>query len=199
MIKFNDVLAKLAVALDEPIGEFAELLRVLRLTATDADDGRKFDWWHGARLKTMVRGRYGPNGGIEVNPATVGYFLTACLIDGPRREIAAKAFDLQFAPAPLTPRGQRTVCAKTGETRFGPALVKVLTDRKLFDDLIELSVCTKLGLAMLIFKDTASPMFITEHARISKDVAGIHRTTALRFDKIRFLFDLINQPETAIA
>jgi hypothetical protein len=48
------VLARLAVSLDEPVGNFAELLRVLRLTAANADDGRIFEWPDSARLHVRL-------------------------------------------------------------------------------------------------------------------------------------------------
>src|SRR6516162_6470551 len=153
MVKFNEVLARLAVALDEPVGDFVELLRVLRLTAADADDGRAFEWANNARLKTLFRRQYGPGGGVEMNAATVGFFLTACLTEGPRREIAEKALEMQFAASPLTTRGKRLVCSKTGQRYFGAALARVLSDRALFDDVVEIRVCTKPGLAALVFKD----------------------------------------------
>jgi hypothetical protein len=38
--KFNDIVARLAVALDEPATEFGENLRVMRMMAPDTDDPR---------------------------------------------------------------------------------------------------------------------------------------------------------------
>jgi hypothetical protein len=197
MVKFNDVLARLAVALDEPVGDFVEMLRVLRLTAADADDGRTFEWANNARLKTLFRRQYGPGGGVETNAATVGFFLTACLTEGPRREIAAKALEMQFAASPVTTRGKRLVCSKTGQRYFGAALAKVLSDRALFDDVVEIRVCTKPGLAALVFKDDDPSIFFSVRARKIED--GMYRTAHLPVDKVRFLFDLINQTEPTTA
>ena len=197
MVKFNEVLARLAVALDEPVGDFVELLRVLRLTAADADDGRAFEWANNARLKTLFRRQYGPGGGVEMNAATVGFFLTACLTEGPLREIAEKALEMQFAASPLTTRGKRTVCPKTGQRYFGAALARVLSDRALFDDVVEIRVCTKPGLAALVFKNNVTSMFFSVRARKIED--GMYRTAHLSVDKIRFLFDLINQAEPTTA
>jgi hypothetical protein len=197
MVKFNDVLAHLAVALDLPVGDFVELLRVLRLTVADADDGRTFAWANNARLKTLFRGKYGPGGGVLTNAATVGFFLTACLTEGPRREIAAKALEMQFAASPLTTRGKRKVCPKTGQHYFGAALAKVLSDRALFDDVVEIRICTQFGLAALVFKNNVTSMFFSVRARKMDD--GIYRTAHLSVDKIRFLFDLINQTEPTTA
>jgi hypothetical protein len=198
MVKFNELLARLAVALGEPVGDFVELLRVLRLTAAEADDGRTFQWADNARLKTLFRGKYGPGGGIETNAATVGFFLTACLTaDGPRREIAEKALEMQFAASPLTTRGKRPVCPKTGQRYFGGALAKVLSDRALFNDLVQIRVSTKVGLAALVFKEDVTSIFFSVRARKIDD--GVYLTAHLSVNKIRFLFDLINQTEPTTA
>jgi hypothetical protein len=120
-------------------------------------------------------------------------FLTACLSEGPRREIAAKALEMQFAASPLTTRGERTVCPKTGQRYFGAALAKVLSDRALFDDVVEIRVCTKISRAAVVFKGNVTSMFFSVRARKIDD--GIYRTAHLSVDKIRPLFDLINQVE----
>jgi hypothetical protein len=203
MAKFNDLLAHLAVALDAPIGEFSELLRVLRLTAADADDGRAFEWADNARLSALFRGKYGPGGGVEANPATLSFYLTALLVEGPRRTAAKEAVDIQFALTPLTPRGKRTermLCAKTGQHYFGAALAKTLSQRSLFEDLVRITVASKLGVATLEFKDKGKDvvtMFGSERGRQFKP--GLHSSICLSFDRLHGLFDLIDQPETTAA
>jgi hypothetical protein len=210
-MKFHDLVARLAIALDEEVGDFAESFRVLRLTIPDADDARIFEWADGVRLKTLFRTKYGPGGGVETNAATVSFFLTAILVDCPRREMAQKAMDIQFALAPLTPRHKRILCPKTGEHRFGAALTKCLSDRALFDDLAEISVCTKFGIGHLVFKSDlddwlatriagkGSPLFMSEHSKITLEDVGIQRTTVLKMEKIRFLFDAINEKAKVMA
>ena len=129
----------------------------------------------------------------------------------PKWNIAVKAMDIQFARAPLTFRGKQMVCPRTSESFFGAALARCLSDRAVFDDLMEVSVCTNLGIATLLFKSDladwhathiagkGSPIFKSEQTRIDPKTAGIQRTTILRLDGIRFLFDAINEPEPAIA
>jgi hypothetical protein len=213
-MKFSDLVARLAIGLDEEVGDFAESFRVLRLTVPGADDGRVFEWAGGVRLKTLFRTKYGPGGGVEVNPATVGFLLTALLLECSRREMAERAMDIQFALPPMTICGKRRfrmICPKTGQTYFGAALAKCLSDRVLFDDLMEVLVCTRLGMASLLFRNdlddwratriagTGSPMFWSERAKTSVEDVGIQRTATLKMHKVRFLFDAINQPEEVAA
>lgn len=170
-MKFHDLVARLAIGLGEEVGDFAESFRVLRLTVPDADDGRIFEWAGSVRLKTLFRTKYGPGGGVETNPATVGFFLTALLLECPRREMAERAMAIQFALAPMTTRDKRTfrmTCPKTGGSYFGAALAKCLSDRALFDDLMEVSVCTKLGMASLLFRSDlmiGAPLALPEKVR----------------------------------
>src|SRR5215470_2975980 len=101
-MKFADLVARLAIGLGQEVGDFAESFRVLRLTMPDVDDGRTFAWAGGVTLKTLFRTRPGPGGGAEVNPATVSFFMTALMGNCPRREMAERAMDVQFALAPMT-------------------------------------------------------------------------------------------------
>jgi hypothetical protein len=202
MMKFNDLVARLAIELDEPIGDFAENLRVLRLAAAGPVDRRIFEWANGARFNTLFRSKHGPGGGIETNAATVGFFLTACMSEGPRREMATKALDLQFAVAAtqVPVRSKRSVCPITGEHYFGGALAKVLTECALIDDLVAIRVVSKLSMAMLDFEHhgkASTSFFMSERARTREELNEslslvMHRIAYLPVNRVRFLFDAIN-------
>jgi hypothetical protein len=131
-----------AIALDEPVNDFAETLRVLRLTANDVDDGRAFTWNGDSRLQ-FKRG-YGPTSGIEINAATIGLVLISYMFK-PRRIAAKRALDLMFAVPPRQIGSRKLeLCKKTGERYFGAALAKTLSDRTLMNDLAEISICEDL-------------------------------------------------------
>ena len=110
-MRFTEAMAHLAVALRDPLAEYTELLRAVRegiddtLEATErklsrmaAEEGHPFDWG-GGTFKDLLRGKPGPGGGFEASPAVLAFFLTAYLLDCPRREAAAKALDMTFAAA----------------------------------------------------------------------------------------------------
>src|SRR5262249_26221165 len=158
-MRFTESMAHLAVALRDPLAEYTELLRAVRegiddaLEATErklsrmaAKEGHPFDWG-GGTFKDLLRGKPGPGGGFETTPAVLGFFLTAYLLDCPRREAAAKALDMTFAacsktapsptrwianspiaPQPLRGKKGEAVCAKTKQRYFGAALVALLSD-----------------------------------------------------------------------
>jgi hypothetical protein len=204
-IKFNDVVARIAVALDEPINDFAELLRVLRLTANDADDGRTFAWNGDSRLRDMFKRGYGPGSGIEVNAATISFVLVSYMLGSPRRTAAERALDLMFAvpPRQIGSRKQE-VCPKTGERYFGAALAKTLSNRTLMNDLAEIMVCEDVGLVELIFaSDVSRPdrmplsTFYSERARKIKP--GLQSSMHMRTTPLRFLPGLLNQREKTMA
>jgi hypothetical protein len=107
--RFTEAMAHLAVALRDPLAEYTELLRAMRegiddtlettereLSRMAAEEGHPFDWG-GGTFKDLLRGKPGPGGGFETTPAVLAFFLTAYLLDCPRREAAAKALDMTFA------------------------------------------------------------------------------------------------------
>src|SRR6516225_3293343 len=136
-MKLTEILAHLAVGLREPLGDFTELLRAVRegaekigaesselLRAAGAKDvDRPFDW-SASSLKKAFRGRPGPGGGVEANATVLGFYLVAYLVDGPRREAAAKAVNMMLA------RSLHDGCPITGQRFFGGALKTMLTDRE---------------------------------------------------------------------
>jgi hypothetical protein len=219
-------MAHLAVALRDPLAEYTELLRAVRegiddtLEATErklsrmaAEEGHPFDWG-GGTFKDLLRGKPGPGGGFETTPAVLGFFLTAYLLDCPRREAAAKALDMTFAacsktapsptiwianspiaPQPLRGKKGGAVCPRTKQMYFGAAFTRLLSDRAVFDQADEVCVCADLGVAQLVFGDGTTSSFFT--AAYDKVKAGTYSVRHLWLDPIRPLFDLINQPEPA--
>jgi hypothetical protein len=220
-------MAHLAVALRDPLAEYTELLRAVRegiddtLEATErklsrmaAEEGHPFDWG-GGTFKDLLRGKPGPGGGFEATPAVLAFFLTAYLLDCPRREAAAKALDMTFAASayvesapsptrwiansPLQPlRGKKgeAVCARTKQRYFGAAFVALLSDRALFDQVEEIRVSADLGAAQLLFGDYTTSNFYTP-ACYNKTRPGTSSMRFLYLDMISPLFDLINLPEPA--
>jgi hypothetical protein len=228
-MRFTEAIAHLAVALRDPLAEYTELLRAVRegiddaLEATErklsrmaAEEGHPFDWG-GGTFKDLLRGKPGPGGGFETTPAVLAFFLTAYLLDCPRREAAAKALDMTFAaaayfrsapsptrwiansPIALQPsRGKKgeAVCAKTKQRYFGAAFVALLSDRALFDQVEEIRVSADLGAAQLLFRDYTASSFYTL-AYYNKTRPGTCSVRLFYPDIIRPLFDLINLPEPA--
>ena len=222
-------MAHLAVALRDPLAEYTELLRAVRegiddtLEATErklsrmaAEEGHPFDWG-GGTFKGLLRGKPGPGGGFETTPAVLAFFLTAYLLDCPRREAAAKALDMTFAasayfksaPSPTTwianspialqpLRGKKgeAVCARTKQRYFGAAFVALLSDRALFDQTVERRVSADLGAAQLLFRDYTASSFYTL-AYYNKTRPGTCSVRLFYPDIIRPLFDLINPSEPA--
>ena len=222
-------MAHLAVALRDPLAEYTELLRAVRegiddtLEATErklsrmaAEEGHPFDWGCGT-FKDLLRGKPGPGGGFEASPAVLAFFLTAYLLDCPRREAAAKALDMTFAaaayfrsassptrsiansPIALQPsRGKKgeAVCARTKQRYFGAAFVALLSDRALFDQTVEIRVSADLGAAQLLFRDYTASSFYTL-AYYNKTRPGTCSVRLFYPDIIRPLFDLINPSEPA--
>jgi hypothetical protein len=222
-------MAHLAVALRDPLAEYTELLRAVRegiddtLEATErklsrmaAEEGHPFDWG-GGTFKGLLRGKPGPGGGFETTPAVLAFFLTAYLLDCPRREAAAKALDMTFAaaayfrsassptrsiansPIALQPsRGKKgeAVCARTKQRYFGAAFVALLSDRALFDQTVEIRVSADLGAAQLLFRDYTASSFYTL-AYYNKTRPGTCSVRLFYPDIIRPLFDLINPSEPA--
>jgi hypothetical protein len=201
-MKLTEILAHLAVGLHEPLGDFTELLRAVRegaekidaetsklLRAAGAKDvDRPFDW-NSSGLKTAFRGRPGPGGGVEANATVLGFYLTAYLVDGPRREAAAKAINMMLAKyLPL-----HDGCPITGQRRFGGALKTMLTDREVFDRAVEIRVSADAGFAKIMFEDgVVSEFRVSGKAGPAKPT---FRESVLVIEPIRFLFDLINEPE----
>ena len=228
-MRFTEAMAHLAVALRDPLAEYTELLRAVRegiddtLEATErklsrmaAEEGYPFDWG-GGTFKDLLRGKPGPGGGFEASPAVLAFFLTAYLLDCPRREAAAKALDMTFAasayfksaPSPTTwianspialqpLRGKKgeAVCARTKQRYFGAAFVALLSDRALFDQVEEIRVSADLGAAQLLFGDYTTSNFYTP-ACYNKTRPGTYSMRFLYLDMIRPLFNLINPPEPA--
>jgi len=227
-VKFTEAMAHLAVALRDPLAEYTELLRAVRegiddtLEATErklsrmaAEEGHPFDWG-GGTFKGLLRGKPGPGGGFEATPAVLAFFLTAYLLDCPRREAAAKALDMTFAasaflrsspsptrwaansPLALQPlRGKKgeAVCARTKQRYFGAAFVALLSDRALFEQVEEIRVSADLGAAQLLFGDYTTSSFYTPAYYTAKP--GTCSVRLFYPDMIRPLFDLINPPEPA--
>jgi hypothetical protein len=220
-MKFTETMAHLAVVLRDPLAEYTELLRAVRegiddtLEATErelsrmaADEGHRFDWG-GGKFRDLLRGKPGPGGGFETTPAVLAFFLTAYLLDCPRREAAAKALDMTFAayrrsqtmhqswtaPRPLPGKKGEAVCAKTKQRYFGAAFVALLSDRVLFDQCEEVCVSADLGVAQIFFGDGTKSSFYTSTYYTAK--AGTYSVRHLYLDTIRPLFNLINQPEPA--
>jgi hypothetical protein len=204
-VKFTEAIAHLAVALRDPLAEYMDLARQVRegsergtLDATErklvrmaADEGYPFDWG-GGTFKHLFRGKPGRGGGFEATPTVLAFFLTAYLLDCPRREAAARALDMTFAAAHGRKGG--AICAKTKQRYFGAAFVTLLSDRALFDQADEVCVCADLGVAQLVFEDSTTSSFFT--AAYDKTKAGTHSVRHLYADLIRPLFDLINnEPE----
>jgi hypothetical protein len=230
-MKFTESMAHLAVALRDPLAEYTELLRAMRegiddtlevtereLSRMAAEEGHPFDWG-GGTFKDLLRGKPGPGGGFEASPAVLAFFLTAYLLDCPRREAAAKALDMTFAasayfksapsptrwiansPIALQPlRGKKgeAVCAGTKQRYFGAAFVALLSDRALFDQVEEIRVSADLGAAQLLFGDYTTSSFYTL-AYYNKTRPGTYSMRFLYLDMLRPLFDLINPPEPARA
>ena len=221
-MRFTESMAHLAVALRDPLAEYTELLRAVRegiddaLEATErklsrmaAEEGHPFDWG-GGTFKDLLRGKPGPGGGFEASPAVLAFFLTAYLLDCPRREAAAKALDMTFAayrrsqtmhqswtaPRPLPSKKGEAVCARTKQRYFGAAFVALLSDRALFDQVEEIRVSADLGAAQLLFGDYTTSSFYTP-ACYNKTRPGTYSMRFLYLDMIRPLFDLINPPEPA--
>jgi len=228
-MRFTEAMAHLAVALRDPLAEYTELLRAVRegiddtLEATErklsrmaAEEGHPFDWG-GGTFKGLLRGKPGPGGGFETTPAVLAFFLTAYLLDCPRREAAAKALDMTFAaaayfrsassptrsiansPIALQPsRGKKgeAVCARTKQRYFGAAFVALLSDRALFDQTVEIRVSADLGAAQLLFRDYTASSFYTL-AYYNKTRPGTCSVRLFYPDIIRPLFDLINPSEPA--
>jgi hypothetical protein len=226
-MKFTETMAHLTVALHDPLSEYTELLRAVRegmdgletterkLSRIAAEEGHPFNWG-GGTFKNLLRGKPGPGGGFETTPAVLAFFLTAYLLDCPRREAAAKALEMTFAmnaptmtfpahtlPAMRQPKvkvgrsGTNAVCAKTKQRYFGAALVALLSDRALFDQADEICVCADLGFAQLVFRDDVRSSFYTAAAYNKKP--GTYSVRHLWLDTIRPLFDLINQSEATAA
>jgi hypothetical protein len=144
----------------------------------------------------------------------LAFFLTAYLLDCPRREAAAKALDMTFAacsraapsptrwganspiaPRPLRGKKGEAVCAKTKQRYFGAAFVALLSDRALFDQVEEIRVSADLGAAQLLFGDYTTSSFYTPAYYTAKP--GTCSVRLFYPDMIRPLFDLINPPEPA--
>jgi hypothetical protein len=201
-MKLTEILAQLAVGLREPVGDFFELLRAVREGSEkiDADTSkllraagakgidRPFDW-NGSSLKKAFRGRPGPGGGVEANATVLGLYLTAYLVDGPRREAATKAINMMLARhLPL-----REVCPITRQWFFGGALKTILTDRKVFDRAAVIRVSADAGFAKIMFEDGAvSEFWVSGKEELRKPT---FRESVLVIEPIRFLFDLINESE----
>jgi hypothetical protein len=203
-MKLLEIFAHLAVGLHEPLGDFTELLRAVREGAAKIDAetskllrtagaeavDRPFDW-NASSLKKAFRGRPGPGGGIEANATILGFYLTAYLVDGPRREAATKAINIMLARyLPLNDE-----CPITGQRLYGGALKTTLTDREVFDRADVIRVSADAGFATIAFKDGQVSEFWV------RGIAGLRkprfRESVLVLEPIRFLFDLINEPETS--
>jgi hypothetical protein len=201
-MKLNEIMAHLAVGLGEPLGDFTELLRAVRegsekidaetsklLRAAGAKDvDRPFDW-NASSIKKAFSGRPGPGGGIEANATILGFYLTAYLVDGPRREAATKAINIMLARYLPLHEG----CPITGQQLFGGALKTMLTDREVFDRAAVIRVSADAGFATIMFKDdVVSEFWVRGKEGLRKPT---FRESVLVIDPIRFLFDLINEPE----
>jgi hypothetical protein len=201
-MKLTEILAHLAVGLREPLGDFTELLRAVRegavkidaatselLRAAGAKDvDRPFDW-NASSLKKAFRGRPGPGGGVEANATVLGFYLVAYLVDGPRREAAAKAVNMMLATS------LHDGCPITRQRFFGGALKTMLTDREVFDRAVGIRVSADAGFAKIMFEDdVVSEFWVSGKAGPGKPT---FRESVLVIEPIRFLFDLINEPETS--
>jgi hypothetical protein len=199
-MKLTEILAYLAVGLGEPLADFMELLRAVRegsekidaessklLRAAGAKDvDRPFDW-NASSLKKAFRGRPGPGGGVEANATVLGFYLTAYLVDGPRREAAAKAISMMLAR--YLPLGNG--CPITGQQFFGGALKTMLTDREVFDRAAVIRLSADAGFAKIMFEDgVVSEFWVSGKAGPGKPT---FRESVLMIEPIRFLFDLINE------
>jgi len=199
-MKLTEILAHLAVGLHEPLGDFTELLRAVRegaekidaetrkqLRAAGAKDvDRPFDW-NASGLEKAFRARPGPGGGVEANATVLGFYLTAYLVNGPRREIAAKAINMMLA------RSLHGRCPITEQRLFGGALKTMLTDREVFDRAAVIRISADAGFATIMFKDgDVSEFWVSGKQGLRKPT---FRESVLVIEPIRFLFDLINEPE----
>ena len=199
-MKLTEILAHLAVGLREPLGDFTELLRAVRegavkidaatielLRAAGAKDvDRPFDW-NASGLKKAFRGRPGPGGGVEANATVLGFYLVAYLVDGPRREAAAKAVNMMLA------RSLHDGCPITGQRFFGGALKTMLTDRVVFDRAAVIRISADAGFATIMFKEgNVSEFWVSGKEGLRKPT---FRESVLVLEPIRFVFDLINEPE----
>jgi len=201
-MKLTEIFAHLAVGLREPLGDFTELPRAVRegaekidgetsklLRAAGAKDvDRPFDW-NASGLEKAFRARPGPGGGVEANATVLGFYLTAYLVNGPRREAAAKAINMMLA------RSLHGQCPITEQRLFGGALKTMLTDREVFDRAAVIRISADAGFATIVFKDgDVSEFWVSGKQGLRKPT---FRESVLVIEPIRFLFDLINEPETA--
>jgi hypothetical protein len=223
-MKFNEFMAHLAVALNDRLPEYTEVLRAVRegiddgletterkLARMAADEGYRFDWGSGT-FKLLLHAKSGPGGGLETTPTVLAFFLTAYLLDCPRREVAAQALAMTFAacakiappprwvaspiiPQALPGKKGRAICAKTKERYFGAAFVGVLSDRALFDQTAEVAICAELGFAQIVFEDGTASRFYTPIYYTKP--AGTYSVRHLWLEPMRHLFDLINPPQPA--
>jgi hypothetical protein len=210
-MKFTEVMAHIAVALRDRLSDYTELLRAVRegsdelevterkLSHMAANEGHPFHWGGGA-FKNLLRSKPGPGGGFEATPSNVAFFLTAYLLDVPRREAAAKALDITFAAYTPPVHGKKNaVCPKTKQRYFGAALVDVLSDRALFDKVDEVRVCADLGCAQLVFKDKDGTTTEFYTAGGLKKPAGSYTMRHLPLDLIGPLVDLVNAPSASMS
>jgi hypothetical protein len=155
---------------------------------TSSDVDRPFDW-NTSGLKKAFRGRPGPGGGVEANATVLAFYLVAYLVDGPRREAAAKAIKIMLAKhVPLHDR-----CPIPGQQLFGGALKTMLTDREVFDRVAVIRISADAGFATIMFKDgDVSEFWVSGKEGLRKPT---FRESVLIIEPIRFLFDLINEPE----
>jgi hypothetical protein len=210
-MRFGEILAHLAVGLHEPLADFTEMLRAVRVGAEQisardikrlreagiADDDSPFDW-NKSNLRKMFRGKSGPGGGIEADAASLGFYLTAFMVDGPRREAADRALDMTFAR--FQQQGDVAACPVTGQRYFGAALMTLLTDRGAFDRAVVIELSSDAGFARIQFENDAegrgvqSTFWVQEAAEPRKPY---FRTKVLMLDGVRFLFDAVNETEAA--
>jgi len=210
-MKFTEILAHLAVGLREPVADFTELLRavregceeitakrieLLRARGEDIDENDLISEWDAGHLKTLFRGKPGPGGGVALTAQALGFYLIAYLADCPRREVAAKALDMTFATyMPPHDRRDKTECPVTGQRFFGGALKTLLTDRDVFDRAVLIRVSSDAGFAKIGFERGVESMFWrTGPVGLGKPA---YRERVLLLDGVRFLFDLVNEAESA--
>ena len=84
-------------------------------------------------------------------------------------------------------------CPITGQRFFGGALKTMLTDREVFDRAAVIRISADAGFATIMFKDgNVSEFWVSGKEGLRKPT---FRESVLVIEPIRFLFDLINEPE----
>jgi hypothetical protein len=205
MMQMTDVTAHLAIGLRDPQAVHTEQYRALREGSQELEAverrlsraaGHSFDWGP-TKFKDMYRGKSGRGGGVKATPTLLAFYLVGYLMDCRRREVAEQALTFMFAVArEQTLTGEATVCAKTKQRLFGAALVTLLSNRSLFDQVYDFAASSTLGRAHIRYLDGTETYFYTP----AFEVAPSGKYTAMHLHPfiIAPVFDAIQvQPQSA--